>query len=327
MSMRMARLSLVLMVLVVLSSSVSVASAEVTAVKSDDGSKVVIAIDGKPFAEYLTLSVSKPIVWPIIGPTGKPMSRQYPMLDKAPDEKDDHIHHRSLWFGHGNVNGHNFWNEPSEKRRRQGVRGELIKHREYLKIESGKEAVVTTVNDWLDPKGKKVLEDERTLRFGGNDDARWIDFDITLRAIDGPVTFGDTKEGTMSIRVAAPLKPDAKKGGRLTNSEGQVDGQVWAQRASWVDYSGKLDGEPIGICIMNHPTSFRYPTHWHARTYGLGAANPFGWHDFEQKDDVDGSYTIPQGESMTLRYRFLFHKGDAAEANLPEEFKKYAATE
>jgi len=301
-------------------------SAHVTAVESADGAKVVIQIDGQPFAEYLTRSGNKPVVWPIVGPTGKPMTRQWPMAKRLPGEPADHLHHRSLWFTHGNVNGHDFWTErPGRKGSTESRKGYCVRHRGFVKLASGDEAVVVTKNDWLDRNGKKVLEDERTLRFGGDRDCRWIDFDITLTASEGPVTFGDTKEGTMAVRVAAPLAPDAKQGGRLVNSHGQVNAQAWGKRASWVDYSGPLDGETLGICMMNHPSSFRYPTHWHARTYGLCAANPFGWRDFAGKaSSVDGSYTIAQGESITIRYRILFHKGDAKSANLSAAFAAYA---
>ncbi|MBN1589581.1 MAG: PmoA family protein [Pirellulales bacterium] len=295
--------------------------AHVTAAQSPDGSKVVIQIDGQPFAEYLTRSGNKPIVWPIIGPTGKPMTRQWPMAESEPGERKDHCHHRSLWFTHGDVNGYDFWLEPKPGKKNE--RAGSIEHRKFLKIESGKSAVVKTSNDWLDPTGKKILQDERTLRFGGDADSRWIDFDITLEAADRPVTFGDTKEGSMGIRVAASIKPDAKLGGRLVNSEGQVDGKAWGKRAAWVDYTGPLGDETVGICLMNHPSSFRYPTHWHARTYGLCSANPFGWSDFERDESVDGSYTIPAGQSITLRYRIFFHKGAARPAMLQDAFKEY----
>ena len=52
------------------------AAAEVTVERSEKGA--VVKIDGKPFAEYLTRSGHQPAVWPIIGPTGKAMTRSYP---------------------------------------------------------------------------------------------------------------------------------------------------------------------------------------------------------------------------------------------------------
>jgi hypothetical protein len=289
--------------------------ADVTAQKTDEG--VTIEIDGKPFAKYVIQSGAKPIVWPIIGPTGKPMTRAYPM-GKDQNEKQDHIHQRSLWFTHGNVNGVDFWAE--------GEKAGTIKHREFVKVEGGKKAVVATRSDWLAPDGKKVCEDERTLAFGADGDTRWIDFDITVKATEGPVTFGDTKEGTLGVRVADSMKVDAKPGGKIVNSNGQTDKDAWAKQAAWVDYHGPVDGETVGIAILNHPSSFRFPTYWHVRTYGLYAANPFGLRSFKGKEN-DGSYTLPKGEQVTLRYRILFHRGDEKSGKIAEAFDAYSKEE
>jgi hypothetical protein len=288
---------------------VNSAAAEITAERSDRG--VVVKIDGKPFTEYLVDSGGKPILWPIIGPTGKPMTRAYPM-GEGPNERKDHQHHRSMWFTHGDVNGLSFWHK------------ETIKHREFVKIESGKRAVIVCRNDWLAPDGKRVCEDERTLSFGTDGDTRWIGFEITIKASDGQVKFGDTKEGTMGIRVAGTLKVDAGLGGRIVNSDGQKDKGAWGKPAAWVDYHGPIDGKTVGIAILNHPSSFRFPTYWHVRTYGLFAANPFGLHHFKGRDDVDGSHTLGQGETMTLRYRVLFHLGDEKSAKVAEAFAAYS---
>ena len=299
-------------------------AAELDARLSKDGKKVAVTVDGKPFAEYLTKSGPKPIIWPIIGPTGKRMTREYPMANKGKHEAEDHIHHRSMWFTHGNVNGINFWAEYDPNNLPENA-GE-IKHREFVKIESGKTATIVARNDWRKMiDGTKVCEDETTITFGADADARWIDYDITVKACDKPVAFADNKEGCFGIRTAAPLKPDAKMGGVLLNSKGQKNDNAWGKAAEWVDYSGKLDGEKLGISMMNHPSSFRYPTHWHARTYGLCSANPFGLSYFVG-EGANGAYTIPVGGSMTLRYRVLFHKGDAKEAKVDEAFKAYSQT-
>ncbi len=306
--------SLVLILIAVgLALGTSPAFAQVTAEKSDKG--VIVRINGKDFTEYLTKSGAKPILWPIVGPTGKPMTRAYPM-GEAPNEKKDHVHQRSLWFTHGSVNGVSFWDEMAKH-------GTTV-HRKFVKIESGPEAVIVAENDWLGPDGKKICEDVRTLTFGLSGTTRWIDFDITLTASNGPVKFGDTKEGTMGVRIAETMKVDAKKGGKIVNSEGLTDGAAWGKRAAWVDYHGPVDGQTVGIAILNHPESFRFPTYWHVRTYGLFAANPFGVKDFTGKGD--GSFTLGEGKSMRLRYRFLFHKGDEKEGKIAEAFAEYAKT-
>ena len=172
-------------------------AAEVTAQRSEHGATV--KIDGSPFTEYIIQSGTKPILWPILGPTGKPLTRDYPM-EKDTKETKDHVHHRSLWFAHGNVNGIDFWDEKPG-----GHDQRTIVHRKFVKIASGPQAEIVTENDWLGPAGKKVCEDQRRLTFGTWGDARWIDFDITLRASEGPVDVRRYQGGHVSA-FASPSR-------------------------------------------------------------------------------------------------------------------------
>jgi len=239
-------------------------------------------------------------------------------MGEGQNEKKDHIHQRSMWFTHGDVNKISFWHE-------QDKHGEIV-HRQFVRLESGPEAVIVTRNDWLGPDGEKQCEDQRKLTFAVDGETRRIDFDITIKATNGPVKFGDTKEGTMGLRLAHSMAVDSKQGGRIVNSDGLTDSAAWGKQAAWVDYHGPVDGERVGIAILNHPTSYRFPTYWHVRTYGLFTANPFGWRDFKGAKSEDGSYTIPAGESITLRYRILFHKGDEKVGKIAEAFAAYAAS-
>jgi len=288
--------------------------AEVPRAKQDKAG-VTITVDGKPFARFLKKSGAKPIIWPLVGPSGKEMTRGYPMRDALPSEKEDHIHHRSFWFTHGDVNGISFWHE-------NGAHGNIIQ-REIKVEQDATGVVVRTVNDWIDPEGKKLCEDHRVFHFGCDEKTRWIDADLTVTASSGTVKFGDTKEGCFGVRVAGTLRTEQKGGGSITNSLGQRDEEAWGKSAPWVDYTGPIDGEIVGIAILNHPTSFRFPTHWHVRTYGLFTANPFGLHDFIDSTH-DGSHTMEQGESFTLRYRVLFHTGTTEQADIAGQYRKYA---
>jgi hypothetical protein len=296
------------------------AAAELTVEQTDQG--VTVNIDGQLFTEYLIRTGPKPILWPVIGPTGAEMTRAYPMRTEVEGEKQDHPHQRSLWFTHGDVNGVDFWSE-------NAGHGSIV-HREFTQVAGAPEATITTItaiNDWLGPDGRKHLEDERTLVFNAGDGWRSIDFNITLKATAGPVIFGDTKEGMMGIRVPTVMDVNSDPGGRIVTSEGLTDKEAWGKPAAWVDYHGPVDGETVGVAILNHPSSFRAPTHWHVREYGLFAANPFGLHDFSGSDEVDGSYTIPDGDSITFRYRFLFHRGDEQSAQVGKAYEAYAAEE
>lgn len=292
----------------------SLAAAEWTVEKQDDG--VTVKLDGQLFTRYLTKVGTKPILWPIVGPTGKEMTRAWPMRTDNKEEKTDHVHQKSFWFTHGDVNKISFWDENKGH-------GD-INHREFVKVEGGSSAVIVTRNDWVGPDGKKVCEDERTTTFGADADARWIGFDVVVKATDGPVTFGDTKEGAFGLRVPTTMDVDKKLGGKIVNSEGQTDAGAWGKAAAWVDYHGPVQGETLGIAILNHPSSFRYPSHWHVRTYGLFAANPFGLHDFYNDKEKNGSHTIEPGKTMTLRYLVIFHKGDEKAGKIAERFSAYA---
>ncbi|HEX3997612.1 MAG TPA: PmoA family protein [Pirellulales bacterium] len=289
-------------------------AAEFTVQQTDRG--VTVKLDGQLFTEYLIRSGNKPILWPIIGPSGAPLTREYSMRSVA-GESRDHPHHRSFWFTHGKVNGIDFWGE--------SAKGGEIRHRKFAEVRGGPTARIVALDDWLDHDGRRVCEDRRTLVFRAAEGQRSIDFDIRLTASDGRLVFGDTKEGSFGMRVADWLKVDPPGHGRIVNSEGQHDAAAWGQRASWVDYDAPHDGQTLGIAILNHPSSFRYPTYWHVRTYGLFAANPFGKSDFTaNKSKPDGSATVEPGRSLSLRYRVILHEGDEKKARIAEAFAAYA---
>jgi hypothetical protein len=172
---------------------------------------------------------------------------------------------------------------------------------------------------------------------------RWIDFTITIKATDADVTFGDTKEGTFAVRVADPMRVEAKQGGRIVNSDGKVNEDAWGVPAKWVDYTGPVrdvvagdskseavvdDADALGVAIMSHPTSFVPEPRWHVRTYGLFAANPFGRKDFPEPNKFEqGPTTIKKGDSLTLRYRVLLHRGRTDKEQLNEAFEEFAGEE
>jgi Methane oxygenase PmoA len=259
-------------------------------------------------------AASKPFFFPLIGPTGASYTRAYPMLTVA-GEDNDHPHQKSCWFTHGNVNGIDFWSE--------GARAGKTRQTALHQIVSGRVlGRFRTQNDWLAPDSHKVCEDERVVTAYCAEPATLIDFEITLRASSGPVTFRDTKEGMFGLRVASSMDVDKHTGGRITNAEGLHDEKAWGQASAWVDYLGPVNGKTVGIAVLNHPTSFRYPTTWHVRPYGLFAANPFGWHDFGRSER--GDYTVAAGQSITFRYRVILHEGDTASAGVPQLFDAYA---
>jgi hypothetical protein len=296
--------------------------------------RVRVEIGGTLFTEYLFRPSlgRRPFLYPVLLADGTRMTRDFPMRD-TPGEDRDHPHQRSLWFAHGRVNGFDFWNEgtaggPTPK-------GSIV-HDALLLTEGGEVGVICARNRWLAPDGTTlVCTDETTLRFGAAaHGARWIDFELTLHARpDAPLLLGDSKEGTMAVRVAQWMTPPHRLSGRDIPGEGRIvlatgvrDHDAWGKRAAWCDYFGTHDGRVYGIALFEHPSNFRHPTWWMARDYGLLAANPFGQHEFEKTENRQaGDHIVPAGGTLTLRYRVYFHHGDTDTAAIADRYRAYAA--
>lgn len=286
---------------------------------SAEDDRVVVRVGGEPFTA-LRRGEFKPYLYPVIGPTGEPFTRAYPMED-VPGEDRDHPHQRSFWFTHGDVNGYDFW--ASDPGNPPNPRFGTIREAELLEARGGLAVGrLRTRNSWLAPDGRTIGEDTRTLAFAASEGVRFIDVDITLTATDGPLTFGDTKEGTFGLRVASSLDVKRGQGGRIVNAEGLADGDAWGKPSPWVDYTGPVAGRTVGLAILDHPESFRHPTTWHVRDYGLFAANPFGYHDFGI--NKPGSHTLPAGRSLRFRYRVILHEGRTEEAGIASAFRAFA---
>ncbi|TWT76820.1 hypothetical protein Pla123a_22430 [Posidoniimonas polymericola] len=304
---------------VLLAAVVTPACGELTVKPSDAGA--VVEVDGELFAEYLTRSGHQPAIWPLVGPQGNRLTRSYPLGERGADERDDHPHHRSLWFAHGIVNDADFWLEP------KGDDGCLIKHEGFETLESdGQVATIVTRNDWL-AGGESQCTDRRSFCFSAPESGvRLIDCTIELIAGDQPVTFGDTKEGAFAVRVAGTMKVDAKQGGHIVNSAGQQDSEAWGRAANWVDYSGPADGKQSGIAIFSCPDSDHDPCLWHVRTYGLFAANPFGVRHFPASDLApQGPVTLQPGGSFKLRYLVVLHDGQRSQDQLAAMYERLTA--
>jgi hypothetical protein len=286
-------------------------------IKQEQG-KLRIEIGGRFFADYIYENTTRPFMWPIIGPGGAKMTRNWPMKEEGKEEHD-HKHHKSWWYAHGSVNGIDFWSEE------KGA-GTTV-HEKFLQVKSGKAGVIKSANKLVAPDGKVVATDVRTIIIYNVDDADLFDFEITIHASNGDLVFGDTKEGTMAMRLAESMRlihgKNEKGDGHIVNSEGVRDGETWGKRAKWVDYYGPVDGKIVGVAMFDNPKNPRYPTWWHVRDYGLFAANPFGVHDFEKKPKGTGEMTVKAGDSVTFRYRFYIHAGDDKEANVAQRFEEY----
>lgn len=261
--------------------------------------------------------------FPLLGPGLTPMTRNWPMKE-AEGEERDHPHHRSLWYSHGAVNGIDFWAETPKSGR--------IVHDKFLEVKGGANSgVIHSANKWIAPDGEILMTSEQTFRvYARPGQERLFDFEVMLKAPSGKeIILGDTKEGSMAVRVNEQMRLSQGKGkpgtGHIVQSTGERDDKTWGKRAEWCDYFGPVNGKVVGIAIFDHPSNPNHPTWWHVRDYGLFAANPFGVSDFEKKPKGAGDLTIPAGGSIRFKYRFLIHEGDEQQAKVAERYKQYLA--
>lgn len=183
---------------------------------------------------------------------------------------------------------------------------------------------ITAILDWRGTDGRLMMVENRDMTFTSEPTMRILDFRFTLTAQED-ITFGDTHEGFFAIRLADNFKEI--KGGSSVNAEGLVNMQnMWGKRSNWVDYTGVIDGERLGVAIFDHPENPRHPTHWHARDYGLVAAQPFGAQKAFDTDEKETPFKLPKGQKVTLRFRVIIHPGDAKTGNVAALYSDYAKT-
>lgn len=278
-----------------------------------------VSIAGKPFTTYhyadeLKRPYVRPFFWPVVLGDGVQITSDQTQAAPGKNGKIDHPHHRSVWVGLGDVNGANHWDfmtNPLPKQR----------HVRFSRI--GADGFEEEL-DWEGKDGKSViLHEVRTVRFlDYADGSRGIDLTTKLTAANGDVTIADTKEaGLAATRVNGQISAKPT----LINSRGaQGEKAVWGKPAEWVDESGQIDGKPYGLAIFDDAKNPRFPTTWHAREYGLVAPNEFGLHEFDKSQPKGaGDLKIANGQSVTFRYRIVFHAGDAQAAKIVEKYDEF----
>lgn len=272
-----------------------------------------VRIDGQPFATFnLGAGLVKPYVEPLRAPGGHVVTALAPF---------DHKHHKGIWVGVEHVNGVNFWGgkyqqqdavEPS----RASERIENVSSR--VESQADGSVVVTLVNDWQGPEGKTVLEETTRVTITGD---RLMCYDISLKATNGPVHFQDTKEGFLAIRVAPTMI--AKAGGKIVNAEGLVgEEECWGKTSPWVDYSGLVDGKPVGVALFDAPSNVR-KSRYHVRGYGLFAISPFGEKVYSKGTSAEIPTALEANQAFRIQYGVYVHAGDAEKGNVAAAYEKF----
>jgi hypothetical protein len=274
---------------------------------------IAITLNDRSFTTFRYAKTQfRPYFFPVLGPDGREVTR-----GETSDISKDHVHHRSLYVAYGEVNDVDLWGEGSNSGR--------VVHQGFTQKQGG--AVVGrlyTENSWQTQAGEVLMADVQNFRiYNLPEDAALLDLDLSFIASVGDVHFGDTKEGgIISIRVHPSM--NASDGGKIENAFGGLnEAETWGKRANWCDYSGVVDGTPVGIAVFDHIVNPRYPTYWHVRNYGLMGSNIFGGSSFERDPSKDGSYTLKQGEEMHFRFRVLIHAGDANVGKVAQKYHDF----
>lgn len=307
--------------------------------------RVDVTAAGRPFTSYIwPTTLEKPVLHPIRTANGRIVTRDFP---PGPGERADHPHHVGLWFNYGDVNGFDFWNNsdaiPFDRVAKMGT----IAHKGIVRSEGGPgEGRFEVKSDWIDGAGRKVIEETTLYVFHALPDVRAIDRITTLRAAEGPVSLKDNKEGVLGLRVRRELEDPAETSGEFADasgkvtkvekrdstgvtgvyrtSEGKTGKSVWGTRGRWAALDGTVDGAPLTIAILDHPENPGFPTYWHARGYGLFAANPLGQAAFSDgKEHLD--YAIPAGGSRVFRYRILLLDRTPSGEELERSFRAWTS--
>jgi hypothetical protein len=335
----------VLLIAAGLGAAPATADKGIAVVPDEAAHRVDVFVDGQPFTSYIwpdTLKV--PTLFPLRTASGTPITRGFP-LEPRPGERVDHPHHVGLWLNYGNVNGVDFWNNSTALPAQQQAKMGTVVHRRIVKASGGADKGELEVEmDWIMPDGHPVLHETANFIFRSGSGWRTVDRISTLTALDKPVTFKDDKEGMLGLRVRRELeqrsndavaftdasgRPTTTKAvdntgvsGIYRTSEGKTGDAVWGTRGRWTMLTGKVKQEEIAIVMLDHPQNIGFPTYWHARGYGLFAANPLGQEMFSNgKEKLN--LTLQPKETATFRHRLTIFNGPTTPDQAEAQYRQF----
>lgn len=309
--------------------SAAAQSQTVKLIRDDAGKKVDILVGGKPFTSFIYPDhLEKPVLYPIRAANGTFVTRGFPIVPRD-GERNDHPHHIGLWLNYESVNGLDFWNNsyaiPAANKARYG----WIRKVRVVKVTDGKQGRLDYSASWENQAGKALLIEDTYFIFSGKGNSRTIDRVTTLTAQKDSVFFKDIKDGMLGLRVTKELEMPSDKVEEFVDSQGNVTkvsasgngangnyltstgkrgNDAWGTRGTWCLLAAKKEGVPLSVAMIDYPKNPGYPTYWHARDYGLFAANPLGQAIFSNgKEKLD--LKLAPGQSVTFKYRILVTSG------------------
>jgi len=266
------------------------------------GDKIEIRIDGSLLTNYILSEHEKyPFFYPVNGPSKASVTSM---------RNANYPHHSSLFFGCDKVNGGNYWQEGLD-------RGQIVSLRADIIESEGERVVIENENIWKRPEAMSPIKDNRRITVTAPSNQLFqIDFEITMEMLLD-VTILKTNHSLFSGRMDPDLA--VANGGTMVNAEGDIGEKgTFGKRSAWIDYHGKRMGGVEGMAILQHPSNEWFPSPWFTRDYGFFSPTPMYWPENDKTTD------LKKGETITLRYRVIIHRGDHKQAKIAELFDQYS---
>ena len=259
--------------------------------------RVVITRSGQPVTEFVFRDekILRPYFANVHAPGGLKATRNHPPIAGV-DATDHDTMHPGLWLAFGDISGADFWRNKGRLEHVRFIEAPVVRDG---RLNFASEGRLRT------SEGRTLCSLTNRFTLAAQTNAWLLVWDATFRSDDGEFTFGDQEEMGFGARVATAITE--KNGGVITSSAGQKTAKItWGQPADWCDYSGTVDGKPIGITLLSDPKNF-HPSWWHNRDYGVFVANPFGRAAMKQGDT--SAVTVKRGEDFRLRFGAVIHSG------------------
>jgi hypothetical protein len=272
----------------------------------DQGGKLMFSLKDRPFITYNHAIQVPPkgipstyarsgFIHPIHSPSGQILTDNFP--------KKHHHHQHGLFHAHTRIliDGQTLdgWNQ---KLQQANIRHQSLVDKMTFggPLVGGFTAKLVTEDIRKKNKPEQILREQWNVLLYAHRDLHVFDIRIThSSALDRPVEIKKYHYGGMALRGPEHWE-DGNPGVGIMTSEGKDRVSGNHTQPNWVDIHGPVDGQPGGITVLSHPSSFRHPQH-----VRLHPKMPYFCH----APMVAGNYRIPNNKPLIARYRYIAYTG------------------
>lgn len=245
----------------------------------------------------ISLSPTRSYLFPLCTPAG------ITVLNESPP---DHLFHQGIRVAQDFLNGHNFW--------APGLAGRAMHRQIRYKIDEAVDENGVTLTEhlaWVTEAGQHIMGETRTVRFEAWEAFHFVEVTSIWHATYDEIYVSPTKEGGLGMRVHWQL--ETSNGGQIRSSAGGTgESEVFDSHAEWIEVSGLVGDQPVGVVMMPHPSMTSVP--WFSRDYGLHLYSPQRHQPLHLGID----------ETTTLRVAFATYDGVCDGSQAKRAWERYA---